>query len=217
MPFRSNRGIAVLHSFMKFPTLSRVTLVLAALTLPACASSDVSGINVARQDQIGAVNVLEVNVEMQVRKPSPVLQAALKDELEKAMPYCATGPIDHRLNVTITNFEDQDVGRAIFIGDEIKVEGRVELVDMATDMQIGEYYVENSFAWGGLIGAAMMSDAERSLSKDFAEVICEELFGVDLQGRKRQSKEEGPRGSTGIGLGKSCSDSRPLYGLTACN
>ena len=68
-----------------------------------------------------------------------------------------------------------------------------------------------------VIGAAMMSDAERSLSKDFAEVICEELFGVDLQGRKRQSKEEGPRGSTGIGLGKSCSDSRPLYGLTACN
>ena len=208
---------------MKIPTLSRVALVLAALTLPACASSDVSGINVARQDQIGAVNVLEVNVEMQIRKPNPVLQAALKDELEKAMPYCATGPIDHRLNVTITNFEDQDVARAIFIGDEIEVEGRVELVDMATDMQIGEYYVENSFAWGGLIGAAMMSDAEQSLSKDFAEVICAELFGVDLEvqremgGTKRQSNEEGPHGSTGFGLRKSCSVSRPLYGLAACN
>ena len=169
-------------------TRSARTLVpLALLGLSACTSAEVSSISAASKDQIQSIRVSEVNVVLATAKPSPELQAALKQELEKSMPLCARGGIDHRLDVTITDYEEQDVGKAIFLGDEIELEGRAEFIDLASDSQTGAYFVENSFAWGGLIGAAMMSDAEISLSKGFAEQICDEVFDVDLvQARKDQ-------------------------------
>jgi hypothetical protein len=148
--------------------------------LSACASSDVSSINAASQEQLRDIRVAEITVTMATAKPNPNLQAALEEELEKAMPLCATGAVDHRLDVTVTDFEEQDVGKAIFLGDEIELEGRAEFVDQATGLQTGAYYVENSFAWGGFIGAAMMSDAEKSLSEGFAKQLCKEVFGKDL-------------------------------------
>ena len=154
---------------------------LALVALSACASSDVSGIDVATQEQIRNIRVSEVNVTMQIPKPNPRLQTALKDQLEQAMPRCATGGVDHRMDVVITDFEEADVGKAIFLGDEIELEGRVGLIEAGTGEKMGEYYVSNSFFWGGLIGAAMMADAEKSLSKDFASNVCKELFGVNLQ------------------------------------
>lgn len=152
----------------------------ATLGLSACASSDVSSIKAASQEQIQGIRVSEVTVVMATAKPNPNLKAALEAELEKAMPLCATGDTDHRLDVTVTDFEEQDVGKAIFLGDEIELEGRAEFVHLATGLQTGAYYVENSFAWGGFIGAAMMSDAEESLSEDFANQVCKEVFGKDL-------------------------------------
>lgn len=160
----------------------------ALLALSACASSEVASIKAASADQIQSIRVSEVTVTLATPKPNDALQAALKEELEKAMPLCATGTTDHRLAVTVTDFESQDVGKAIFLGDEIELAGRAEFADAASGQQTGAYFVENSFAWGGFVGAAMMSDAEISLSKGFAEQLCKEVFGKDLaQLRKAQS------------------------------
>lgn len=153
---------------------------LALLGLSACASSDVTGIKTASQAQIDGIRVSQVNVTLATPKPNDALQTALKEELEKAMPLCATGTVDHVLDVTVTDFESQDVGKAIFLGDEIELQGRAEFTDAASGDQTGAYFVENSFAWGGFIGAAMMSDAEKSLSEGFAKQICKEVFGKDL-------------------------------------
>jgi hypothetical protein len=160
--------------------LSVLVGLSALLGLSACASSDVSSINAASQDQIQGIRVSAVSVTLDTAKPNPALQAALQEELESAMPLCATGDVDHRLDVVVTDFEEQDVGKAIFLGDEIELEGRAEFVDAATGLQTGAYFVENSFAWGGFIGAAMMSDAEESLSKGFAEQLCKRVFEKDL-------------------------------------
>lgn len=153
-------------------------LGFAALILSACASADVSSINRIPEHQIGSVAVSDVNVKIETPKPQPQLKYALEEQLRNAMPACATGTVPHLMNVTIVDFEELDVGKAIFIGDEIELEGKVELVHASSGVQAGEYYVERSFFWGGFIGAAMMSDAEIRLSKDFAESICEEVFGV---------------------------------------
>lgn len=158
-----------------------------SLGLSACASSDVSSIKSASQEQVQSIRVSEINVTLETPKPNPALQAALQEELEKSMPFCATGDVDHRLNVAITDFEEQDVGKAIFLGDEIELEGRAEFTHLATGLQTSSYFVENSFAWGGFVGAAMMSDAETSLSKDFAEQICKEVFDKDLAALRQAS------------------------------
>jgi len=34
---------------------------------------------------------------------------------------------------------------------------------------------------GGFLGAAMMSNAERKLSEDFAEKVCSDVFGVEVK------------------------------------
>ncbi|GAB4394653.1 MAG: hypothetical protein Tsb0032_21800 [Kiloniellaceae bacterium] len=167
-----------------FPPLASTVIVLA---LSACAASDVSSIKAASQDQIHDIRVSEVSVTVETGKPQPELQAALKEELEKAMPLCAKGSVDHRLNVSVTDFEDQDVGKAIFLGDEIELKGRAEFEEVASGEQTGAYFVENSFAWGGFIGAAMMSDAEISLSEGFAENLCKEVFNVDLAAIRKQN------------------------------
>ncbi|MEO3430687.1 hypothetical protein AAFN88_17670 [Pelagibius sp. CAU 1746] len=147
-----------------------------------------ASIKAASKDQIHDIRVSEVTVSVETPKPHPDLQAALKKELEAAMPVCAKGNADHSLNVVITDFEDQDVGKAIFLGDEIELKGRAEFNSVASGEQTGAYFLENSFAWGGFLGAAMMSDAEISLSKGFAENLCKEVFDVDLaQIRKNQN------------------------------
>lgn len=158
-----------------------LVLGIAALTVSACASADVATINGASQDQISSIQVSEVNVLIETPRPAPALQATLTDELRKTMPICATGTIAHKMNVTITEFDEQNVAKAIFIGDEIELGGRIELVDSSTETQTGEYYVNRSFFWGGFIGAAMMSNPERSLSEGFAETICGEVFGIKLK------------------------------------
>ncbi len=161
--------------FLRFPA------AFAVLALSACAASDVSSIKAASEADIDAIRVTSVAVTMETPKPNPALEAALKEQLEKAMQRCADGDVDHRLDVAVTDFEEQDVGKSIFLGDEIELEGRAEFVNLANGDQTGAYYLENSFSWGGFIGAAMMSDAEISLSKDFAKNLCKEVFGVDLE------------------------------------
>jgi hypothetical protein len=165
------------------PSRSRIALALLPFVLSACASGGVTGINAASHDKVSSIKVSEVNVTMETPKPNPLLEATLEEELTKTMPLCAKGKVAHRMDVAITDFDDQDVGKAIMIGDEIELEGRVTFTEVATEAKTGEYYVENSFFWGGFLGAAMMSDAERRLSKDFAESLCEELFGVKLADR----------------------------------
>lgn len=167
-----------MNRFVGFPARACVVLGLFALTLSACASADVAAINVAPEEQIRSIMVSEINVTLETPKPNPQLQVALTEELEKTMPVCATGETAHRMDVTITDFEEQDVAKSILIGDEIELEGRVEFTDISTGAQTGEYYVERSFFWGGFIGAAMMSGAERKLSEDFVDSICEEIFGL---------------------------------------
>ena len=158
-----------------------IVLGLLALTASACASADVSAIKVASPEQLNSVSVSTVEVQFATPRPHEGLKSILEDRLRKAMPTCATGSVAHRMLVTVTDFEDQNVAKSIFVGDEIELAGRVELLDAASGAQTGEYFVTRTFFWGGLVGAAMMSDAEASLSDSFTESVCKEVFGVDYK------------------------------------
>lgn len=149
------------------------------LAVSACASGDVAAIKAASQDAIRGVVVSEVNVSFDTPRPYPGLRAALADELHNIMPRCAAGAVSHRMDVIVKEFEDQNVAQTLLIGDEIELGGIVKLIDVSSGVVTGEYYVRREFFWGGLIGAAMMSDAEVSLSKRFAQSVCEEVFGVN--------------------------------------
>ena len=161
------------------------TAVAAPLILSACESSDVAVINAANPGAVKTVRITEVSVVSETPRPNPALQAALKAEIEKAMPQCAKGTADHRMEVTIVDFDKQNTAQTILVGDSIELSGRVRIVDPHTEIAAGEYFVDVGFFWGGLLGAAMMSNPENRLSKDFAQEVCKEVFGVDLKPAKQ--------------------------------
>ena len=165
-----------MHRRNKFFLPSATALGVAAIALSACTSAEVSAIKAASQDQIRSVRVSEIAVKTSSPTTNSTLEAALEAELRGRMQECATGSVDHRMDVTIVDFEEASLGQAIFLADEIELKGRVELTEVATGNKAGEYFVERSFAWGGIMGAAMMADPENSMSEGFADSVCEDIF-----------------------------------------
>lgn len=158
-------------------TTARVSAILAPLLLTACASSEFEAVQAIGAAEVSSVRIAEIQVEVDTNRPNQELVQELSSNLRQATSTCATGTVPYRMDVRVLDFEDQNVGQAIMVGDAIELKGRVELTEIATGRSAGEYYLEQSFYWGGLIGAAMMSDAEKSLSREFAASVCEEVFG----------------------------------------
>lgn len=161
------------------PAVLAATITLGLLA--GCSSGDTAPIEVSSREAIASVRVSEVSVSSETPRPNPRLEATLKQTLESTMTRCARGTIDHRLEVIVVDFEDQDVGKTILIGDEIELEGRARLVRLADETRTGEFYVSASFFWGGVLGAALMSNAEKRLSEDFAARLCKDVFGVEIK------------------------------------
>ena len=162
--------------------MSRLFLVgLLTAMLAACSSADVASIDPASQEQIRSVKVSKVTVALDIPQPNPHLAATLTQHLRDAMPKCATGPVDHLMHVRVTNFKAQNVAKSILIGDDIELAGRVSFATEKEGEKAGEYFVKRNFFWGGIVGAAMMSDAEKQLSEGFAESVCKEVFGVEIK------------------------------------
>lgn len=164
-----------------FSARNAVALGFAAFVLSACASSDVAPIKSANQSQINDIKVTDVAVSIETPRPQPTLKVALAEELNRTVPSCSKGETSHKLHVAVVDFEDQDVAKTVFLTDEIELSGRVELIDTATGEKTAEYYVDRKFAWGGLVGAALLSEAEKSLSEDFARIVCNDIFGADIE------------------------------------
>ena len=149
-------------------------------TLAACSSSQVSRIQAASQDQLDQVAAADVIVTHDRVVRGEELIGPVEGELENALSQCATGAVEHDVEVTLTQFDGANAGQAFLIGDSASMSGRVKIVEKQTRSVIGEYQVEGSLAGGGIIGAAVLANPIGNLSKSFAESVCEDIFGNPL-------------------------------------
>ena len=156
--------------------LNAVAAGMACAVLAACASSDLVKVQPGSRGQIDSISVSQVEVHIQTPRPYPKLRTALLQELQAQLATCARGNTPHVARVTITEFEEQNVAKSILIGDEIELGGKVQFVNAGSGAQAGEYYVKESFYWGGLVGAAIMSNATKNLSRDFAKSVCNKVL-----------------------------------------
>jgi len=156
--------------------LSVISSGMACFMLAACASSDLVKVQPVSRGQIDSIKVSRVEVVMDTPRPNPQLKHALIRELEAQLATCARGNIPHVAHVTINEFEEQNVAKSILIGDEIELGGKVRFTNASSGAQAGEYYVKESFYWGGLVGAAIMSNATKKLSRDFAKSVCNKVL-----------------------------------------
>ncbi|ANK80504.1 MAG: hypothetical protein TEF_06585 [Rhizobiales bacterium NRL2] len=155
--------------------------VTAFALLAACSTSDTAVVSAGTEQEIANTRASEVAVINNLPRPLPELDAQLNSQMMATMPRCALGARSHRAEITVTDFKEANTAKALLIGDDMELSGRVRFVDLSTNKVTGEYFVEESFFWGGIVGAAMMSNAAAKLSRSFAETVCKDVFGVDLK------------------------------------
>lgn len=157
-------------------SVSVVFLGMVCLLLAACASSDLATVEPVSRGQMSTVRVTKVQVAIKTPRPNPQLKSALTRELTAQLATCARGTTPHVARVVINEFEEKNVAMSIVTGDDIELGGIVRFTNVASGAPAGEYYVKESFFWGGLEGAAIMSNAIKNLSRDFAKSVCNNVL-----------------------------------------
>jgi hypothetical protein len=104
------------------------------------------------------------------------LATIMPQVLRQELNSCATGSNPLRLEVNVTRFDGQNAAATILIGGGAKLLGTARLIEPTTNEIVGDYDVSESVGGGGVLAAAGMADAERSLSQEFAESLCEKAF-----------------------------------------
>lgn len=149
---------------------------LALLLVAGCASSSSDTVKplspaVAKQSYVSDISIKSVPPNV-----SPEFKDTLLAALHDGMKKCATGDKPLRLNVTIALFSPQNVALTLLVGDSDKIKGTAQFVDPATDTVVGDYDIARSIAWGGIVAAAVMADAEGKMSAAFADEACKRAF-----------------------------------------
>jgi len=168
-------------SFWGYSVISNVlrssVLVVAGAVLSGCIySGGAEAVQhmdpvVARGAHIDTINVTVAN-GIQGQELATIMPEVLRQELNT----CATGSQPLHLEVNVTGFKGQNAAMTILLGDGAKLQGTAKLIEPKTNQVVGDYDVSESVGGGGILAAAGMADAERSLSQEFAESLCKQAF-----------------------------------------
>ncbi len=156
--------------------LARVLIAGCACALTAACASGIKPVTAlptekAAQLQAGKIAVSVVVPDVRETMPG-ILQTALKTNLAK----CMTGSAPADISVRVDSYKEQNGAATLLVGDRIQLAGLVTFTDAQSGQVLGEYYVDETIGGGGLIGMAMMADAENNLSKGFSNKVCHEVF-----------------------------------------
>ncbi len=121
-------------------------------------------------------HVETINVTLADDIDSQQLATILPNVLKQELNTCATGTQPLRLEVNVTRFKGQNAAMTILLGDGAELQGTAKLIEPQTEKVVGDYDVSESVGGGGILAAAAMADAERSLSQEFAESLCKQAF-----------------------------------------
>jgi hypothetical protein len=129
--------------------------------------------------QVARAQSVQVSDQEQTRLADGIAQAIRTRPISRFREVVAGPPIDTAgpvldVVVELTRYERGNAfARAMMAGlGRIHIDGLVRLVDRATGVQLGEYEVTKTFAWGGLYGASTrIEDVEAGFAQGVAEVV----------------------------------------------
>ncbi|HYC04667.1 MAG TPA: hypothetical protein VED40_15335 [Azospirillaceae bacterium] len=147
----------------------------AAALLSGCATP-VKTVQSLPADRIAEFAVADVGVELAVQEARATLPEKLKAALNTTLPGCAKGTVPVKMTVRVDSYKEQDGLKTILIGDMTQLAGLVKFIDPKDGTVLGEYFVDQMQGGGGLLGMAIMADAETKLSQGFADQVCKEVF-----------------------------------------
>ena len=88
---------------------------------------------------------------------------------------CATGSTPLTLEVTLTMFDKANPAMTWLLADANRISGTARLRD-GSGTVVAEYQISRQFAASGLIGIAMMANAENQMSEAFGAEVCKQAF-----------------------------------------
>lgn len=154
-----------------------VAAAAAALLCGCAAPPNINAVSSAPQAELLTLKPGRIEVVTDVPGARATLASTLERHLREQLGQCMTGTTPADVKVRVEWYKEQEGAVTIMLGDATQLAGPLILSDPATGRVLGEYYVDELRFKGGLIGAAMLADAENSLSADYARNVCKVVFG----------------------------------------
>ncbi|MFC7377411.1 hypothetical protein [Brevundimonas sp. GCM10030266] len=150
-----------------------------AMMLTACASGSGSApIQPLPQALRTGARVVSVNVDnIPERGVSAEFGQVFQTRVQTALNECATGQQPLTLEISLDTFDRANAAMTWLISDQNSIAGIARLKDSSGNL-VGEYLIRRVFTAGGLVGIALMSQAEEQMSDAFGEELCKQAFGA---------------------------------------
>ncbi|MES2861120.1 MAG: hypothetical protein V4701_06580 [Pseudomonadota bacterium] len=158
---------------MKLPLLA----IPAVLILSACTSAGGTSVTTALPSalsQTARVSSVVLN-GAPAQGVSENFAQTFQSGVQAKLDECATGTTPLTLDVTLTMFDKANPAMTWLIADANRISGTARLRD-ASGAVVGEYQISRQFAASGLIGIAMMANAESQMSDAFGSEVCKQAF-----------------------------------------
>lgn len=157
----------------------RAFALACAMTVAACASGTGSAAiqalppAVADNARVVAVNV--VNIPEQ--GVSAGFETLFESKVQAELNECAQGSRPLTLEVSLDHFDRANPAMTWLLADQNSITGIARLKD-ETGALVGEYLIKRTFVASGLVGIALMAQAEDQMSQAFGEELCAQAFGA---------------------------------------
>lgn len=156
---------------------SSLLAIPAILLVAACSSAGGTSVTtalpsaLAQSARVSAVTLQGAPAQGVSENFTETFQSGVQAKLNE----CATGSTPLTLQVTLTMFDKANPAMTWLIADANRISGTARLMD-ASGAVVGEYQISRQFAASGLIGIAMMANAETQMSEAFGAEVCKQAF-----------------------------------------
>ena len=160
-------------AFMKIQAVA----LAAALTVSACASGSGSSAiqplpaDLAANARVAGVSVVGIPQDRVSGEFQTVFQSRVQSQLNK----CAAGTEPLTVEISLDSFDRANPAMTWLIADQNEIAGIARLTDASGNL-VGEYLIKRTFVASGLVGIALMAQAEEQMSDAFGEELCKQAF-----------------------------------------
>jgi hypothetical protein len=157
-------------------TTKLVAVIGLACLTTGCVNSSSETVTTLPPDMAVSGRVAAITIKAVPTDVSSDFRPTLEAELRAGLDKCAFGNVPLNLEVTVTDFKEQNAAKTILIGDSDHIKGQARLIEPDGGNVVGDYDISRSVGGGGIAGAVVMSNAEKTMAQGFAQEICDRAF-----------------------------------------
>jgi len=151
----------------------------AALMVSACASgSGSSVIQPLPADLVSNARIASVSViGIPEQGVSDEFETIFETRVQSQLNECAGGTQPLTVEISLDTFDRANPAMTWLIADQNEIAGIARLSDASGNL-VGEYLIKRAFVASGLVGIALMAQAEEQMSNAFGEELCKQAFAA---------------------------------------